>query len=178
MDVLEAIKSRRSVRKYKPIPVEDEKLNRVLEAVRWAPSAGNRQPWEFVVVKDSGIRKEIAEIAPYGKFIMEAPLTIAVAVDPSKDPTHYVEDGAIAATHILLSAHALGLGSCWVGAFGSTYENDVKRILGIPTSLRIVALVALGYPAETGTSMRKELKELVHHESYGRKVERTEKSKS
>lgn len=129
-------------------------------------------------MKDSGIRKEIAEVAPYGKFIIEAPLTIAVVVDPSKDPTHYIEDGAIAATHILLSAHALGLGSCWVGAFGSTYENDVKRILGIPTRFRIVALVALGYPAETGTSMRKGLKELVHHEKYGKRAERAEKSKS
>jgi nitroreductase len=169
LGVLEAIRSRRSIRRYKTTPVEEDKLNTVLEAARWAPSAGNRQPWEFVVVKDSNIRRKVADAAPYGKFIADAPVLIAVVVDPSKDPAHYIEDGAIATTHILLSAHAIGLGTCWVGAFGSPYENDVKKVLDIPQNLRILSLVSLGYPAEERTSTRRDLKDIVHHEKYGKR---------
>lgn len=166
MGIIEMIKSRRSIKKYKPTPVEDEKLNTVLEAARWAPSAGNRQPWEFIVVKDPSIRREVADIAPYGGFIAEAPVMIAVVVNPEKDPIHYIEDGAIATTHILLAAHALGLSTCWVGAFGTTYENDAKRVLGVPPNLRGLSLVPLGYPAEERTSTRKELREIVHYERF------------
>jgi len=92
MGIIEIIKSRRSIRKYKQTPVEDEKLNTVLEAARWAPSAGNRQPWEFIIVKDPRIRRKVADIAPYGGFIAEAPVMIAVVVNPEKDPTHYIQD--------------------------------------------------------------------------------------
>jgi len=172
MGIIEIIKSRRSIRKYKQTPVEDEKLNTVLEAARWAPSAGNRQPWEFIVVKDPSIRRKVADIAPYGGFIAEAPVMIAVVVNPEKDPTHYIEDGAIATTHILLAAHALDLGTCWVGAFGSAYEDDAKRVLGVPPNLRVLSLVSLGYPAEERTSTRKDLKEIVHYEKYGKKEAR------
>lgn len=169
MGIIEIIKSRRSIRKYKQTPVEDEKLNMVLEAARWAPSAGNRQPWEFIVVKDPSIRRKVADIAPYGGFIAEAPVMIAVVVNPEKDPTHCIEDGAIATTHILLAAHALDLGTCWVGAFGSAYEDDAKRALGVPPNLRVLSLVSLGYPAEERTSTRKDLREIVHYETYGKK---------
>ena len=172
MGIIEIIKSRRSIRKYKPTPVEDEKLNTVLEAARWAPSAGNRQPWEFIIVKDLSIRRRIADVAPYGGFIAEAPVMIAVVVDPKKDPTHYIEDGAIATTQILLAAHALDLGTCWVGAFGSAYEDDAKRVLGVPPNLRVLSLISLGYPAEERTSTRKDLREIVHYEKYGKKTVR------
>lgn len=167
--ILELIKSRRSIRKYKPTPVEDEKLNLVLEAARWAPSAGNRQPWEFIVVKDESMRRQVAEAAPYGWFVAEAPVMIAVVVDPSKDPRHYVEDGAIATTNMLLEAHSLGLGTCWVGAFGSPYEDKVRKLLNVPANLRVLSIVSLGYPAEEKTSGRKELGEIVHYETYGTK---------
>jgi len=166
MGIIEMIKSRRSIRKYKPTPVEDEKLNMVLEAARWAPSAGNRQPWEFIVVKDPSIRRKIADIAPYGGFIAEAPVMIAVVVNPKEDLTHYIEDGAVATTHILLAAYAMGLGTCWVGAFGTTYENDAKRVLCVPQNLRILSLVSLGYPAEERTSTRKRIMEIVHYEKF------------
>ena len=172
MEIIEMIKSRRSIRKYKAAPVEDEKLNKVLEAARWAPSAGNRQPWEFVVVKDPSIRRRIADVAPYGGFIADAPVMIAVVVDPRKDPTHYIEDGAIATTHIMLAAHALDLGTCWVGAFGSAYEDDAKRVLDVSPNLRVLSLVSLGYPAEERTSTRKDLREIEHYEQYGKREAR------
>jgi nitroreductase len=166
MGIIDILRSRRSIRKYKATPVEDEKLNTVLEAARWAPSAGNRQPWEFVVAKDPSIRNRIADVAPYGGFIAYAPVMIAVVVDPKKDPIHYIEDGAIATTHIMLAAHALDLGTCWVGAFESPYEDDAKRVLGIPANLRVLSLVSLGYPAEERTSTRKDAREIIHYEKY------------
>jgi nitroreductase len=166
MGIIDMLRSRRSIRKYKATPVEDEKLNTVLEAARWAPSAGNRQPWEFVVAKDPSIRRRIADVAPYGGFIADAPVMIAVVVDPGKDPTHYVEDGAIATTHIMLAAHSLDLGTCWVGAFGSPYEDEAKRVLGIPANLRVLSLISLGYPAEERTSTRKDPREIIHYEKY------------
>ena len=172
MGIMEMIRSRRSIRKYKPTSVEDEKLKTVLEAAGWAPSAGNRQPWEFIVVKDPSIRRRIADIAPYGRFIAEAPVMIAVVVNPEKDRTHCIEDGAIATTHIMLAAYALDLGTCWVGAFGSAYEDDAKRVLGVPPNLRVLSLVSLGYPAEERTSTRKDLGEIVHYEKYEQKTVR------
>jgi nitroreductase len=170
IEIIDMLKSRRSIRKYKATPVEDEKLNTVLEAARWAPSAGNRQPWEFVVAKDPSTRRKIADVAPYGGFIADAPVMIAVVVDPRKDPTHCVEDGAIATTHLMLAAHALDLGTCWVGVFGSAYEDDAKRVLGVPPNLRVLSLVSLGYPAEERTSTRKDLREIMHCEKYGKKT--------
>lgn len=94
---------------------------------------------------------------------------IAVVVNPEKDPTHYIEDGAIATTHILLAAHAVGLGTCWVGAFGAAYEDDTKRVLGVPPNLRVLSLVSLGYPAEERISTRKDLREIVRYGKYGKK---------
>jgi nitroreductase len=165
MDVLEAIRNRRSIRRYHGKDVPDEKLTQVLEAGRWAPSAHNSQCRRFIVAKDEKTRKELARIAAYGSFLSEAPVAIAVVIDPSSS-NHPVEDGAAATQNMLLAAHAIGLGSCWIGAYGSGYEDRARRILGIPDDKRLLSLISLGYPAESGGSSRMELSKLVCYERY------------
>lgn len=166
MDVLEAIRSRRSVRSYRGDPVPEDVLTQVLEAGRWAPSSGNRQPWEFVVVREEKVRLRLAEMAPFGRFMAEAPVTVAVVVDP-QGSSHAVEDGAAASQNILLAAHALGLGSCWIGSYGSSYEDSAKDVLGIPPSRRILSLISVGYAAESPRAGRRDLSEVVSYERYG-----------
>jgi nitroreductase len=165
MDVLEAIRDRRSIRRYQRKDVPDEKLMRVLEAGRWAPSAHNCQCRKFIVIKEEKTRKELSQIATYGSFLSEAPVTIAVVIDPSSS-NHPVEDGAAATQNMLLAAHALGLGSCWIGSYGSGYEDGAKRILGIPNDKRLVSLISLGYAADSGGGTRVELSKLVCYERF------------
>ena len=165
MDVLEAIRDRRSIRRYQTKDVPDEKLMQVLEAGRWAPSAHNSQPRKFIVIKDEKTRKGLARIAPYGGSLGEAPVAIAVVIDPSSS-NHPIEDGAAATQNMLLAAHALGLGSCWIGSYGSGYEDGARQILGIPGDKRLLSLISLGYAAASGGSTRIELGKLVCYERF------------
>jgi len=165
MDVLEAIRHRRSIRHYQPTGIPEDKITQVLEAGRWAPSAGNRQPWMFIVVRDEGVKSELAEAAIWGRFLAQAPVTIAVVVD-AKASTHPEEDGAAATQNMLLAAHALGLGTCWIGAYGTGYEEKAKEILGIPGDKRLLSLISVGYPAESPTKDRVDLDRLVCHDRY------------
>ena len=165
MEVLEAIRDRRSIRRYRRKDVPDERLMQVLEAGRWAPSAHNCQCRKFIVIKDEKTRKELARIATYGSFLAEAPVAIAVVIDPSLS-NHPVEDGAAATQNMLLAAHALGLGSCWIGSYGSGYEDTAKRILGIPDDKRLLSLISLGYAADSGGTTRIELSKLVCYERF------------
>ena len=134
MNILEAIKKRKSVRNFLDKPIEEEKLKIVMEAARIAPSAKNRQEWRFIIVKDTEVRKKLAEAAKGQKFVGEAPVVIvAYALDDGYVMTcgqlSYPIDVAIALDHISLAAVEVGLGTCWIGAF---YEDKVKEILGIP----------------------------------------------
>ena len=165
MDVLEAIRDRRSIRRYHRKDVPDEKLMQVLEAGRWAPSAHNSQPRKFIVVKNEKVRRELAQIATYGSFLAEAPVAIAVVIDPSSS-NHPVEDGAAATENMLLAAHAIGLGSCWIGAYGSGYEDRARQILGVSGDKRLLSLISLGYAADRGGTTRIELGKLVSYELY------------
>ncbi len=167
MDVLEAIRTRRSIRRYKKEPVPEEMLEQILEAGRWAPSADNSQPWNFIVLRDENLMSEIAEVTTYGKFLAKAPLGIAVIIDPNAS-THPVEDGAIATQNMLLAAHALGLGACWIGSYGSVYEDKVKETLKVPEEKRLLSIISIGFPTETREKMRKGLKELVFTNLYGK----------
>jgi len=149
MNVFEAIKKRRSVRSFLDKPIEDGKLNAVLEAGRLAPSAGNRQECRFVVVEDRDVRRRIAVAANGQSFVGEAPVVIvACAVTNgyvmSCGQPCYPIDVAIALDHISLAAVELGLGTCWIGAFN---EGKVKEILGIPEEVRVVELMPIGYHA-------------------------------
>jgi nitroreductase len=166
MDVLEAIKTRRSVRRFKKERVPPNLLKEVLEAARWAPSARNSQPWRFIIIVDEDLKKRVANATTAGKFLAEAPLGIAVAVN-TRATRHPAEDGAAATMNILLAAHALGLGACWIGSYGSSYEEEVKRILGVPEGWALLSIIALGYPDERPVSSRLDLKDLVYVNRFG-----------
>jgi len=166
MDIKEVFQKRYSCRSYKDIPVPEEKLKNILEAARLAPSAHNRQPYKFIVVKDKEKREKLA-IAAGQSFIAQAPIIIAgVALDPedmmSNGVPTYAVDLGIAMEHIALQATAEGLGTCWIGAFS---QEEAKRILGISQEYKIVALMPLGYPADSpGPKERKSLDELVSYQ--------------
>jgi nitroreductase len=166
MDVLEAIKTRRSVRRFKKERVPPNLLKEVLEAARWAPSARNGQPWRFIIIVDEDLKKRVANVTTAGKFLAEAPLGIAVAVN-TRATRHPAEDGAAATMNILLAAHALGLGACWIGSYGSSYEEEVKRVLGVPEGWALLSIIALGYPDERPVSSRLDLKDLVYVNRFG-----------
>lgn len=165
MDVLEAIRSRRSIREYREDPVPEDLVSKVLEAGRWAPSASNSQPWNFIVLKDEEVKRKVADVTTYGDFLADAPLGICVVIDP-KASTHPVEDGATTTYSMLLAAHALGLGTCWIGSYGSSYEEKVKEILNIPREKRVLSIISLGFPNEAPSSDRKELKKIVLENKY------------
>ena len=169
MELKEAIKKRQSIRDYQDKPVPEEKLTRVLEAARLAPSANNMQPWKFVVVTDSKRRQELARAANRQTFVGQAPVVIAaVATNPesimSSGIPRYAVDLAIAVDHMTLAAVDEGLGTCWIGAFS---QQRVKEILNIPDRYRVVALLPLGFPAEeTAMKLRKSLDEIVCYETF------------
>jgi len=168
MDVYQAIKTRYSCRSYKVEPVPEEKLNKVLEAARLAPSAHNEQEWKFIVIKDAKKREQLAEAAGQS-FIAEAPVIIvAVATDPehvlSSGVPAYAVDLAIAIEHMALQATEEGLGTCWIGAFD---QEEVKGVLGISEEYKVVALMPLGFPADKPRpKSRKSLEEIVSYEKF------------
>lgn len=168
MDIKEVIQKRYSYRSYKDTPVSDEKLKSILEAGQLAPSASNRQPYKFIIVRDKEKREELAEAAGQS-FIADAAVIIAgVSLDPERTmgcevPT-YAVDLAIAMEHVALQACAEGLGSCWIGAFS---QQKAKGILEIPEEYKIVALMPIGYPTDSsGAKERKDLDELVSYEKF------------
>jgi nitroreductase len=169
MEIYEAIRTRRSVRAYKPDPVPEEALGRVLEAARLAPSGGNRQPWKFIVVRDESLRMSLVPAAHNQAFIAQAPIVIAaVGLTPDRmmscDVAADAVDLAIAVDHITLAAVAEGLGTCWIGAFD---QNRVRELLGVPPEHKVVALLPLGYPAdEPRPKSRKELSEIVCYDRF------------
>jgi nitroreductase len=171
MDVFQAIQLRRSVRAYQDREIETEKLNKVLEAARLAPSASNRQEWKFIVVKNRDIKEKLAIAASNQTFVGEAPIIIVACATESQSimmcgqPRHTV-DVSIAMSFIILQARELGLGTCWLGAFD---ESSVKKILGIPDDVRVVAMTPLGYPYQDSVARpRKEMDEIVLKDSWNK----------
>jgi len=171
MDFYDTIRRRRSIRTYRPDPVPDDVLNRILEAGRLAPSAKNIQPWKFVVVKDAAIRQALVPACRNQQFIGEAPVVIC-ACALEKEAWHGMGghgraaevDIAIALEHMILAAVAEGLGTCWIGAF---LEEEVRNVLTIPEGVKPIALTPLGYPAgEAKPSPRKPLSEIIRHDRF------------
>jgi nitroreductase len=144
LEVFEAIQKRESIRSYGPTPVPSEKLQRVLEAARLAPSAGNIQPWHFVVVTNQQKRRLLSK-GRFAKFLAESPVVIVGCGNRASSPNWYAVDTAIALQNMVLTATSEGLGTCWVGSFN---ETQVKRLLGVPEKFSVVALLAVGYPHE------------------------------
>lgn len=171
MEFYDVMKSRRSIRAFRDTPVEEEKLQRILEAGRLAPSWCNRQCWRFIVVRDQQQRNLLGEVLgnPSAKCYEDAPVVIAVCAEPSDSGTmegkeYYLVDCAIALEHMVLAAAGEGLGSCWVGAFR---ESAVHNVLGIPREVKVVGILPLGYPDETpNPTPRKPLEEIVYWDGW------------
>lgn len=169
MDVMEAIKQRRSIRKYRDRPVEEEKLKRILEAGRLAPSAANRQEWRYVIVRDKETRQKLMKAAKGQPFVGEAAIVIAACAETDNHVMTcgqlcYPIDLAISIDHMTLKAVDEGLGTCWIGAF---YEDEVKKILGVPEDVHVVELLTLGYPADIPPPRpRLTMSEIVHYERW------------
>jgi nitroreductase len=169
MSVQSAISERRSIRAYRDTPVEEEKLYLVLEAARLSPSARNRQEWKFIVVKDPETRKKLVTAANGREFIGQAPLIIAACATEAEYVMSCGQlagtvDTSIAFAYLVLQAHELGLGTCWLGAYN---EAAVKDILGVPAHVRVVAMTPLGYPAESPEARpRKSHDEIVSYDRY------------
>ncbi len=177
MDTQECIHTRRSIRKYSEAEVEWDKIGQVVEAGNDAPSAGNIQDWKFVVVKDEGTRQAIAKACLDQYWMAQAPVHIVVCADPSNTERHYgirgtrlytIQNSAAAIQNMLLAAHSLGLGTCWVGAFE---EELLRQSIGAPDSVRPQAVITLGYAIEKPKPpIKKEIYELVFLEGYGNRT--------
>ena len=171
MDFYETVNRRLSIRAYKPDPVPEDILNRVLEAGRLAPSAKNLQPWKFIVIRNTGQRALLVPACRGQQFIGQAPVVIcacAVETEAWGGMGGYwsadVVDVTIALEHMILAAAAEGLGTCWIGAF---IEEEVRKVLGIPAGVKPVALTPLGYPArEAKPRDRKPLSEIVCYDRF------------
>ncbi|UCH71858.1 MAG: nitroreductase family protein [Thermoplasmatales archaeon] len=162
MDVFEAIEKRRSIRDYEDRLIEDEKLLKLLEAARLAPSAKNRQNWKFIIIKDKEIKKRFVVAFYEQKFIEEAPIVIAGIANPNFK--WYRIDMGIAFEHIALTAVELGLGTCWIGAFD---EKEVSNILKVTKTLETVILMTVGYQKSTPKkTLRKEIHSIIYHDYY------------
>lgn len=172
MEVFEAIKTRRSIRAFTNEEVSEEEVRKLIDAARQAPSAGNIQPWEFVIVRDPRRKHRLTAAALNQTFIEEAPVVIVVCANEAQSGWGYgargatlycLQDTAAATQNILLAACDLGLGTCWVGAF---YEEKVRKVVNVPRGVRPVAIVPVGHPAEKPSPRpRRSITEIIHYET-------------
>ena len=171
MDVQEAIRARKSIRKYSSKEIPEEKLTKMLEAMRLAPSAKNLQPWKFIIISDEEIKKKLIPACREQTFIADAPIIVVGCALLSEAwggmggyMSSYPIDLAIALDHLTLAAVEEGLGTCWIGAFD---EGEVKKILEVPDDIKVIALIPLGYPErEPNPRPRKELAEIICYNKY------------
>lgn len=173
MNTIECIKSRASVRSYKPDEISDNVLDEVLDAAIHAPSAGNVQDWEFVVVRNQDTKGRLAEAAYAQAFIAQAPIIIVVCSNLRTISTAYgergkslysVQDTSTAAQNLMLAAWEKGIGTCWIGSFN---DEKAREILVLPKHVKPMAIIPLGYPASAPRrTKRRELGEVVHKDLY------------
>ncbi|NIR15900.1 MAG: nitroreductase family protein [Desulfobacterales bacterium] len=171
--VLDAIKDRRTILRFEEAPVEEDKIQAILEAGRWAPSWLNRQPWRFILIEDQSLKRRISQHVPtvFNLGINEAPISIIVCVDSEEDPYHFIEDGAASTQNMALAAHSLGLGSCWIGVFNvedekGSSEEKIKEILSIPKNYRVISVLPIGIPKYFEQKDRKKLSTLLYRDGF------------
>lgn len=172
--VLENIKTRRSVRKFSDRQISDDDMSLIIEAGRWAPSGANAQPWKFIVIRDREVIISIGDVCYYSIFksrhVCEASVVVVILGNPAAGSATYLQDCTIAGTNMTLMAHALGIGSCWIGAFE---DDTIRQILAIPEQLKIIALISFGYAArEPLITPRLEHKDIVHLDGYSNSASR------
>jgi len=171
MSVLEVIKKRQSIRRYKEDLIPEEALLRVVEAARLAPSGKNLQPWKFIIVRDQVLKEKLASASAGQFFIAKAPVIIVGCGFPDncyarmgRYMKSWPVDVTIALEHLILQAQEEGLGTCWIGSFE---EEEVKAILNIPRNVRVLALTPLGYPDETPPfRKRKSLDKIISYDGF------------
>ncbi|RLI30471.1 MAG: nitroreductase family protein [Candidatus Hecatellales archaeon] len=170
MDFWEVLKGRRSIRRYQDKPLDDQVILKILDAARYAPSARNSQPWKFIVIRNRETLRKLSEIHRWAWFLKDAAAGIVCLADPRLSPRRFPSDVSCAVENMLLAAHALGVGACWVAVYSVESvesEEKVKAIVGIPEPYRVIAIVSLGWPAETPPpkSLRP-LEEVVYWEKF------------
>jgi nitroreductase len=167
MDVYECIRTRRTVREFKPDPVPDDIIHKLLQAGRWAPSSSNTQPWHFVVVRDRETIAAIGQIATQGAFIGQAPLAIAIVMENARRPQL---DAGRALQQMELMAWSEGLGTCFVGIRAPEQQRAIKDLLGIPEAMELITVLPFGYhlsSRRTAGTPRKPMAEMAHSETFG-----------
>jgi len=166
--MLDLIKRRRSIRRYTGEPVSAADIQALLEAAMAAPSASNRRPWQFIVVREEGLRRQLAETHAYSRMCAEAAVVFVVLGEEARSQ-HWVEDTSAATENLLLAAAGLGLGAVWIAVYPHPDREDyVRRLLDIPSELRVLCLVAVGHPAEEKPPRTQYDPDRVHYERYGR----------
>jgi nitroreductase len=182
MKILEPIVSRRSIRKYKTDPVDENKIIAMLESARLAPSGGNKQPWNFILVRSEELKQQIVAVSHHQSWMLNAPVFIVcvadvrtrlkepdemVLTDESPEPAvkKIIRDTSIAVEHLVLQAEAMGLATCWVAYFD---QKDIRPILNIPSDKYVVAVISVGYADEHPQARpRRSLKEMIYYETWG-----------
>jgi nitroreductase len=172
MDAIEAIRTRRSIRKFKDGGISEETIRLLLEAAMNAPSAGNEQPWQFVVIDDRKILDEIPGIHPHTAMLKQAPMAILVCGDLSleKYKGFWVQDCSAAVQNLLLAAHALGLGAVWTGFHPMEDRvQGMRRLLGLPEHVIPLALVPLGHPDQPSGRQERFREDRIHRNGWGKR---------
>jgi nitroreductase len=164
--VTTVIKSRHSVRLFKPDPVDEHAVRDAIECARHAPTAMNLQPWLFGIVQDKKMLEAIAALTDHGKFIAQAPLCIAVFGE--KKAKYYLEDCCAATENLIIALQAQGIGSCWVAGDKKAYAEPVRKLLNVPDEYTLVSLVPAGLPVDISIVQKKDLKFVVFKESFRR----------
>ncbi|MFQ5980666.1 MAG: nitroreductase family protein [Candidatus Heimdallarchaeota archaeon] len=173
-DIQKIILKRRSIRSFKPDPFSESTIEKLLEAARWAPSAGNRQPVEIIVVKTPSQKQQLVTAALGQRFIAAAPIVFVICADLDRSSSRYgkrgsslyaIQDAAAATQNILLTATDLGLGTVWVGAFD---ESEAAKALKLPSNVRPLAIIPIGKPSRDPTPPgRREIGDFTHYEQFG-----------
>lgn len=169
MEALEAIMKRRSIRRYTDKPVTDETVRTLLEAAMTAPSANNKQPWQFVVITERAVLDAIPNFHPYSRMLFEAPLAILVCGDMSAESRigYVAQDCSAAVENILIAANSLGLGAVWLGVYPREERMaGMKDLLKIPDGITPFALISIGYPAEEKSPSNRYEESRVHHNKW------------
>lgn len=169
MEAIQAILTRRSIRRYTDRQVSDELIKQLLESAMSAPSAGNEQPWHFVVIKDRQILNEIPKIHPYSSMLKEAPLAILVCGDESlqKYKGYWVQDCSAATENLLIAVNALGLGGVWLGVYPIEERVvGIRKLLAMPENVIPFSLISIGYPAEQKPPANRYDESRIHYDRW------------
>jgi len=170
LNLLDVIKTRRSIRRYKSINISDDVIHQLIDAAHYAPSADNIQPWEFIIVKDKRAKEQLAKTHAWSDFVKDAPVCIVVLGNEEASPSYFLIDATCATENLLLAAHTLNLGACWVAVYDSynpSFESYMRTVLNVPQHLRIIAMVPIGYPNEKLAPRNlREISKIVHIDKY------------